>query len=205
MKLMLGNVWRRELIMLVLCVVAVFQYAKIGQRPLFSDVMQGISDFRGNPYFPMSWFLIVIFNQVVIGDSFRKLILHDYPLVASISLGRYLFCSVLNLFSVGGANVLLLLVLTRHHSLHFAWTAAFCLLLFLACFAFLTLIFPPVICEGLVVVIAVLTIFADGMPFFGRLMFVRGTSILPGDVLAALLMLIIIAWCGFRIKQLDFI
>lgn len=127
MKLMLGNVWRRELIMLVLCVIAVFQYAKIGQRPLFSDVMQGISDFRGNPYFPMSWFLIVIFNQVVIGDSFRKLILHDYPLVASISLGRYLFCSVLNLFSVGGANVLLLLVMTRHHSLHFAWTAAFCL------------------------------------------------------------------------------
>ena len=35
MKLMLGNVWRRELIMLVLCVIAVFQYAKIGQRPLF--------------------------------------------------------------------------------------------------------------------------------------------------------------------------
>ena len=176
MKLMLGNVWRRELIMLVLCVIAVFQYAKIGQRLLFSDVMQGISDFRGNPYFPMSWFLIVIFNQVVIGDSFRKLILHDYPLVASISLGKYLFCSVLNLFSVGGA-----------------------------CFAFLTLIFSPVICEGLVVIIAVLTIFADGMPFFGRLMFVRGTAILPGDVLAALLMLIIIAWCGFRIKQLDFI
>lgn len=205
MKLTLGNVWRRELIMLVLCVIAVFQYAKIGQRPLFSDVMQGISDFRGNPYFPMSWFLIVIFNQVVIGDSFRKLILHDYPLVASISLGRYLFCSVLNLFSVGGANVLLLLVMTRHHPLHFAWTAAFCLLLFLACFAFLTLIFSPVICEGLVVIIAVLTIFADGMPFFGRLMFVRGTAILPGDVLAALLMLIIIAWCGFRIKQLDFI
>ena len=74
MKLMLGNVWRRELIMLVLCAIAVFQYAKIGQRPLFSDVMQGISDFRGNPYFPMSWFLIVLFNQVVIGDSFRKLI-----------------------------------------------------------------------------------------------------------------------------------
>ena len=197
MKLMLGNVWRRELIMLVLCVIAVFQYAKIGQRLLFSDVMQGISDFRGNPYFPMSWFLIVIFNQVVIGDSFRKLILHDYPLVASISLGKYLFCSVLNLFSVGGANVLLLLVMTRHHSLHFAWTAAFCLLLFLACFA--------LICEGLVVIIAVLTIFADGMPFFGRLMFVRGTAILPGDFLAALLMLIIIAWCGFRIKQLDFI
>ena len=54
-------------------------------------------------------------------------------------------------------------------------------------------------------VIAVLTIFADGMPFFGRLMFVRGTAIFPGDVLAALLMLIIISWCGFRIKQLDFI
>ena len=100
---------------------------------------------------------------------------------------------------------MLLLVMTRHHSLHFAWIAAFCLLLFLVCFAFLTLIFPPVICEGLVVVIAVLTIFADGMPFFGRLMFVRGTAIFPGDVLAALLMLIIIAWCGFRIKQLDFI
>lgn len=30
MKLMLGNVWRRELIMLVLCVIAVLQYAKIG-------------------------------------------------------------------------------------------------------------------------------------------------------------------------------
>ena len=179
---MLGNVWRRELIMLFCASLPFFSMPKLVQGPLLVDVMQGISVFlEAIRTFRMSWFCIVILIQVVIGDSFSKLILSWLSVGRKHQSWQVSFCSVLNLFSVGGANVLLLLVLTRHHSLHFAWTAAFCLLLFLACFAFLTLIFPPVICEGLVVVIAVLTIFADGMPFLAGWCLSEERRFCPGE------------------------
>ena len=205
MKLMFENIRYRELIMLLLTTVSVLQYSGIGQRPLLSDVMHGIADFSSTPYLPVSWLLIVMFNEIVTGDGFRELILHDYPLVSMVSLGEYLSCSVLCLIVSGGVNLALLLVLTRLSSLHFSVTVFFILLEFMLFFAFLTLVWPPLICEGIVVVTAVSTVFNDGMPCFSRLMAARGSAWTAGDVAFALLMALGIVLCGLKIRKLDFL